>query len=222
MVFLISAVSAIKIVNPFLPSNRYSKANVGAQSSLAMFALILSLHLFLILLILNAKTSRNLQSKESSLILHLLLPELSKPVQVIQVQNFNHDVALGIIRFPEPEPIRVEINHPVIGNEQKIYELPNQHADVQQYENVFDPKMRKKLQESRHINSRPAHSTLKSWTDSSGIELVEMSEGECLKSMPQIGNSKEKYWSSFRVKCGKNQSDHMMDSVNADLMSRKK
>lgn len=149
MVFLISAVSVIKVVNPFLSSNRYSKANVGAQSSLVMFALILGLHLFFILLILNTKTSRDLQSKESLLIFHLLQPELSKPLQVIQLQNFNHDVAFEIIRFPEPQPIHVEINHRVIEKEPKIYELPNKHADVQQYENVLDPKMRKKLQESR-------------------------------------------------------------------------
>jgi hypothetical protein len=155
----------------------FAEVKVQKKSSLIVLALIFSLHLAVIFLMLNTKTFTKLQPHEPVIVFHLLRPELSEPLQTIQPPNILHSFERAITRFPDPEPIRIEINEALSGVAKNGYELPGQRENGQQYENIFDPKMRKKLADNHHLNSRTLNSRslnskLKSWTDSSGTQFV--------------------------------------------------
>ncbi|MET0357212.1 MAG: hypothetical protein ABW044_10565 [Cellvibrio sp.] len=99
------------------------------------------------------------------------------------------------------------------------YELPGKNSDL--YGDVFDPVLRKKLQEA-HANRRPARKdAINTWV-SGATTMVDVGDGECIRSIPKT-DSRERgtQWSMLRVKCGKSDSEKMMDNVTADLEARR-
>jgi hypothetical protein len=48
--------------------------------------------------------------------------------------------------------------------------------------------------------------------------FVEVGDGDCMTSMPKVANGERgTRWSSSRVKCGKSESERMMESVERNL-----
>lgn len=82
---------------------------------------------------------------------------------------------------------------------------------------IFDPRLRSRLGEAQ----QEVYETDKnnSWTLSNGVRVIEMGNGECIKSMPQLANERGTRW-SLRFKCGKNASDTMADEINRAMRLR--
>jgi len=99
------------------------------------------------------------------------------------------------------------------------YQLPDKNADL--YPDVFDPRLRKKLQDA-HANRKPVKKDLINTWVSGETTLAEVGDGECVASMPKTDSrDRGTSWSMIRVKCGKSDSEKMMDNINADLEARK-
>jgi hypothetical protein len=85
---------------------------------------------------------------------------------------------------------------------------------------VFDPKIRQKLIEARSLNRSPAKEKEGSWTTSDGRVFTEIGDGNCL--VPKLKTDWRDRGTSYdTVRCGKNDSEKMMDNVLADFESRK-
>ena len=100
------------------------------------------------------------------------------------------------------------------------YELPNKNED--RYKDVFDPRLRKRLQENYQVVSKAKESKLKNWTRSDGTIMVETGDGTCISKVPDK-NGVTTLWSMqlAGANCDKTQSEKMMDNINADLEARK-
>ena len=202
---------------------RFRNARPKKNSAL-LFILVVALHSVIILLILGNQSARR-----SNVI-------NEKPLQLLQLQpekkinSYNVDVQPLSLRAPEiqlviPESISDTNQIQFIESDLKglpsvdTYELPTENSHL--YPDVFDPRLRKKLQENHQVVSKAKLAKLRTWKDVTGNTVVEVGEGSCIRSMPSTGNSRATNWSLLRFKCGKDEGEKMMDNVNADLEARK-
>lgn len=175
--------------------------------------IVVALHLVFILMAIHAKSpKRNFQIQPS--------------LQMFTLQKQSvHDVVpeLPLIKF-SPNSIQLTSFAPEFLDytENLIdysapYELPDKHAE--QYKDVFDPRLRKKLIEAQSLNRRKPEGS-GGWTEMDGREFIEKGDGLCNVSMQNIDtHSKAKNWGFTR--CGKTDSEKSMDRVMADYESHK-
>lgn len=179
-------------------------------------------HVFFIDMALN----HNPRSAENSFHELLLQVSILHPQKVIS--EFDSRLPEANIRFESVQP---DFQIPAIKNIEidkanldlsidpnTHYELPSPHSD--RYANVFDPRLRKQLQENHQVVSKAKIAKLRTWNDGSGNTVAEVGEGDCIRSMPG-GDGVGITWSTLHFKCGKDESDRMMDNINADLDARK-
>ena len=201
----------------------YSSRSLLQHNSPLVLVLIILIHFFLIALILNIKSKQRkdlayetimqLREAPSENIFYVSEPETPN----INVEVKPIHLVVPELDFKENNKTRLDLS--VVPSDQ-TYELPEANAEL--YKDVFDPKLRKKLQEA-HANRKPKkQNTLNTWETSGGTTLVDMGDGECIASMPKIDSRQRgTTWSMLRVKCGKTDSEKMMDNVTADLEARK-
>jgi hypothetical protein len=61
-----------------------------------------------------------------------------------------------------------------------------------------------------------------SWASPDGTQFVEVGDGECITSMQKLPNTgRGTSWSSSRVKCGKSESERMMENVERGLKRKR-
>ena len=125
--------------------------------------------------------------------IHVDLPDIA-----IKADSVN----LGLIRDPSAT----------------AYELPDRNMDI--YRDVFDPKLRQKLIDAQVFNRPRTKGEANTWTEVDGRTFVDMGNGECLVSMRKV-DSRERGTNWGMTRCGKTDSEKMMDNVNADLEARK-
>lgn len=82
---------------------------------------------------------------------------------------------------------------------------------------IFDPRLRRRVS-----NSRPKTEIYNSedWVNVFGAQMVNIGDGKCLKELPK-NNSGPNPGSHWAIKCGKNQSEKMADSLRQALEARK-
>jgi hypothetical protein len=201
----------------------YSSRSVLQRNSPFILVLIILTHLILIFLVSNIKSKhpenlpfetvmqlRDLQSENTFSVSEPEIPNINVEIKPVQL-------AVPEISFNENYKSRLDLSAPPSDN---IYELP--HANAELYKDVFDPVLRKKLQEAHANRKSKKHDALNTWETSGGTTLVDMGDGECIASMPKIdARQRGTTWSMLRVKCGKTDSEKMMDNVTADLEARK-
>lgn len=202
---------------------RFPNAHLKKNSAL-LFALVIAFHIVIILLILSSQSaSRSNAAYEKPLQLLQLQPEK-------EINSYNVNVQPLSVRAPEiqfviPESINDANQIQFIESDLKVlpsadtYELPSENAHL--YPDVFDPRLRKKLQENHQVVSKAKLAKLRTWKDVTGNTVVEVGEGSCIRSMPSTGNSRAANWSLLRFKCGRDEGEKMMDNVTADLEARK-
>ena len=201
----------------------YSSRSVTQHNSPFVLILIVLIHLLLIALVLNIKSKQRKDIYFEAIMQLRELPtkniySISEP----EVPNINVDVkpihlVVPALDFKENNKIPLDLS--VITSDQ-TYELPDANAEL--YKDVFDPKLRKKLQEAHASRKPKKQNTLNTWETAGGATLVDMGDGECIASMPKIDfRDRGTSWSLLRVKCGETDSEKMMDNVSADLEARK-
>ena len=194
------------------------------KSSALLLSLVVVFHSVIIFLMLNSKAiQRSNLSYQKPLQLLQLQPERKIISNQIGLQSLN--IHAPEIRLTLPETIKdnksLEFSESDLRGlpSEDTYELPSKNAHL--YNDVFDPRLRKQLQENHQVVSKAKRAKLRTWQDVAGNTVVEVADGSCIRSMPSIGNSRETNWSLLRFKCGKNEGERMMDNVNADLAARK-
>jgi hypothetical protein len=197
------------------------KYQTKRSSSITLVAIVIAHGLF-IFVALNAKTKQRENFPSQSLLQLIQLQPEESVISEIQKPDVSFQSTAVHIQLPA-----IEINDAPhiltdLSDYQSVepYELPNPNDAL--YGDVFDPQLRKKLQET-HANRRAQKpDALNTWITSGGTTLVNMGDGECIRSIPKT-DSRERgtSWSMLRVRCGKTDSEKMMDSVNADLEARK-
>jgi len=189
-----------------------------AQESIFILIAIVLLHLVLIFIALNAK----LKQRETSVAPAFKMIHLSqeKPpdqtelhIPVVERTSVKRSIVLSEIILEVQPALMLTFDKP-----QSNYELPN--PNDAKYGDVFDPKIRQKLIEAQGLNRPPAKEKEGSWTTSDGRVFTEIGDGKCL--VPKLKTDWRDRGTSYdTVRCGKNDSEKMMDRVNADLEARK-
>ena len=201
----------------------FSSKRISRKASGFIFAIIIFVHGILIILVFNNKSKLREYTVTETLLQLVDLPperyqplvEPKKPMVIFHLNTIHSEL-------PDVDVKDVPDKRADLTNYQSSvpYELPNKNDKL--YSDVFDPVLRKKLQEA-HANRKPKkQDTLNTWQTSGGTTLVDMGDGECIASMPKIDSRQRgTTWSMLRVKCGKTDSEKMMDNVTADLEARK-
>jgi hypothetical protein len=83
---------------------------------------------------------------------------------------------------------------------------------------IFDPRLREKMKNNRSTAIDRADNNFHTWKGQDGTQYVEVGDGDCMTSMPKVANAERgTKWSSSRVKCGKSESERMMENVERNL-----
>ena len=196
----------------------YAHERTAKPKSVLVFFAIVLLHLGLIFIALNIKSKQREMSVMPAFKMIYLSQE--KPpaktelnIPLIERVSIRASMVLPEVVFEELQELDLRIDTP-----SSDYVLPNPNDS--KYRDVFDPKMRQKLIDSQTLNKPRTASKLSSWTESDGRVFTYMGDGKCLVSMPKV-DSRERGTSWGMTRCGKTDSEKMMDSVMADFESRK-
>ncbi len=201
----------------------FSSKRISRKASGFIFAIIVIAHGILIILVLNSKSKlREYRVTETLLQLVDLPPEEYQPLVEPEKPIVSFHLTANHNELPNIDIKNAPVEKADLTNYQSSvpYELPNKNDKL--YSDVFDPVLRKKLQEA-HANRKPKkQNTLNTWETSGGTTLADMGDGECIASMPTIDSRQRgTSWSMLRVKCGKTDSEKMMDNIMTDLEARK-
>ena len=196
----------------------YLQARRSKSGSIVTFIAILLFHLVLIVVVFNAKLKQRETSAVPALKMIYLLQE--KPpdqtelhIPVVERVSINASVVVPEIIIDEQSALVIQLDLP-----QSSYQLldPNETK----YRDVFDPKARQKLIDAQGFNRPRVTGKEGSWTTSDGRVFTEIGDGNCL--VPKLKTDWRDRGTSYdTVRCGKTDSEKMMDSVMADFESRK-
>lgn len=85
---------------------------------------------------------------------------------------------------------------------------------------VFDPKFRQKLSDAQLFNRDGVKEYSGDWKESDGRNFIARGDGGCFVSMRKM-DARERGTNWGGTRCGKTDSESMMDRINADLEARK-
>lgn len=188
----------------------YAHERTAKPKSVLVFFAIVLLHLGLIFIALNIKSKqRETASTPSFKMIYL---SHQKPSVELEVEA--PSVEFTSTKAPiVPEIVIEEQSAPIVP-------FDTSSSDSVINSQVFDPKMRQKLIDAQALNKPRAKEKSGSWTESDGRVFIDMGDGNCFVSMPKTDwRERGTNWGGTR--CGKTDSEKMMDSVMADFESRK-
>lgn len=196
----------------------YHRGRSAKQNSIAVFFAITLLHLVLIVIAINSTLKQSgAVSTPSFKMIYLsqekppVPTELSTPI--IESTSIKTSMVLPEIVIEEPPPMTLTLDR-------SLSNYPLLNPNDAKYRGVFDPKMRQKLSDAQHINRPKAKEKSNSWTAADGRVYIDMGDGNCMVSMQKM-DSRERGTNWGGTRCGKNNSEKMMDNVMADFESRK-
>jgi hypothetical protein len=189
----------------------------GMTHKLFVILAISTLHIIVIFSLSTQKKSKMNRSAEQVIILNLFQPKTPK--------NYNDDKLItGLLRINKLD-IKTQISE--INLREFLVEGDDNPASTNfmPYDKVkraFDFRLQDKFQENNSIPIDPNRSSVNSWTSLDGTQFLEVDDGECITSMPKLPNTgRGTNWSSTRVKCGKSESERMMENVERGLRRKK-
>ncbi len=175
-----------------------------------VFFIIVFLHLVLIFIALNIKSKQLEVASTPSFKMIYFSPQ--KPSVELEVKA--PSLELSPFKTPKVPEIFIEERSTTIVS---FETSPSNSVNNTQ---VFDPKMRQKLSDAQPLNRTRFKAQLGDWKESDGRDFVAKDDGECFVSMRQVDSrDRGKNWGGTR--CGKTDSESMMDRVNADVEARK-
>jgi hypothetical protein len=194
----------------------HQKIDSKRKSFFAIVVLIL--HGIVILIFANLKHIQP-SSLNSSLQMIQLKPEVVESVLVIEPSfDFHPQInypAIPGIEFDRVNQTDIELIHAL---SDKPYELLDKNNT--RYKNVFDPKLRQKLIDAQGFNAPRIVEKPSSWTEADGRTFVDTGNGNCLVSMFKA-DSRDRDTNWGHTRCGKSDSEGMMDDVMADFEARR-
>ncbi len=199
---------------------RYSPKQQTKRNSIAILISVVVAHVVLIFIVVIAKNEKVSCELQPILQMIQLSPEVKTAEAEIEKPDINFQSNVVNIKLPKIDINDDSLLHISLSDYQSStpYELPN--PNDAKYRDVFDPKMRQKLIDAQAINKPRAKEKSGSWTESDGRVFIDMGDGSCLVSMPKTDwRERGTNWGGTR--CGKTDSEKMMDSVMADFESRK-
>ena len=199
---------------------RYPPKQQAKRNSISVLMLVIVAHVVLVFIVVLAKSEKVSSELQPILQMIQLSPVVEKTVIEIEKPDISFQINVVDIKLPKIDINDDSLLHISLSDYQSPtpYELPNPN-DVK-YRDVFDPKMRQKLIDSQTLNKPRTASKPSSWTESDGRVFTDIGDGKCLVSMPKV-DSRERGTSWGMTRCGKTDSEKMMDSVMADFESRK-
>ena len=188
----------------------YLHARRSKSESIVVFIAIVLFHLVLIFIALNVKSKQREAASTPSFKMIYLSPQ--KPSVELEVRAPSLEFSpTKVLKVPE---IVIE------ENSASIISLETPPSNSLNNTQVFDPKMRQKLIDAQILNKVRIKGYLNDWKESDGRDFLARGDGECFVSMRQVDSrDRGKNWGSTR--CGKTDSESMIDRVNADFESRK-
>lgn len=207
-------------------STNYSLRSLLPHNSYIILMLIILLHIFLVVIALNIKLK---QRKDFffETVMQLRKVKIENTSSVLEPEALNINMVITPTHLMMPElnlgevyQFRLDLKSVSSDQSTMPYKSPNKNDKL--YGDVFDPTLRKKLQEA-YANPKPKkQGVLNTWQTSGGTTLVDVGDGECISSLPKIDSRQRgTAWSMLRVKCGQTDSEKMMDNITADLEMRK-
>lgn len=188
----------------------YAHERSAKPKSVLVFFTIVFLHFIFIAIALNIKSKqRDTTSAPSFKMIYLSQQKLSVELEV----------KAPVVEFSSTKvPIVPEII--IEDNSASVISLDASSSHSLNNSQVFDPKLRQKLSDAQVFNRARVKGQLNNWKENDGRDFIARSDGECFVSMQQVDSRERgKNWGSTR--CGKTDSESMMDRVNADLEARK-
>lgn len=187
-----------------------SRSAVGSKPSLLLAILVFILHFLAIVWLLHDRAAKPAHHSEQLIQFRLLPAATHKPpIPALELYRLAPATAVTI----EPLlPLDIDI-------EKSAGTSVQAELSAAEDSGIFDPRLRKKLSDLGSRAAAQPIQQLKSWTDASGTQIVEVKQGECIRAMPGASNARGDNW-SLRFKCGKSEGERMIDSVNADMAAR--
>lgn len=192
------------------------KYQAKKNSSITLIAILVA-HGIFILIVLNTKTKQSeVLARQPLLQLIQLRPEVSvrleleKPEISLQANSIHFQLPNIHINDPPQSPISSQ--------SAATYELSD--SSDTKHGDVFDPKVRNKLNESESFNRPRTADKAGTWVAIDGRTFVEMGDGNCLVSM-QKGDWRDRAVNWGFTQCGKTDSEKTMDRINAEMAARK-
>ena len=198
---------------------RLPKYQTKRHSSIALTIIIVAHGLF-IFIALSAKIKQRENLSVQPLLQLIQLQSEKKFTSELEKPDVSFESNAIHIQVPELNLAETLLVKPDLSSYDSLtpYELPNSTDTT--HGNVFDPKLRQKLLDAERLNKPRAADKPKSWTEADGRTFVDMGNGRCLVSMPKV-DSRDRGTNLGFTRCGKTDSEKMMDSVMADFESRK-
>ncbi len=199
---------------------RYSPRQQAKRNSIFILTSVVAAHAILICIVVIAKNEK--VGSELPPILQMI--QLSPKVQTVAIEFEKPDISFKTnvvdIKLPKIDIDGSALLHISLSDYQSPtpYELPN--PNDAKYRDVFDPKMRQKLIDAQIFNRARVKRQRDDWKENDGRDFVAKGDGKCFVSMQQVDSrDRGKNWGSTR--CGKTDSESMIDRLNADFESRK-
>lgn len=199
---------------------RYSPKQQAKRNSISIFISVVAAHAVLIFVVILAKSEKVGSELQPIIQMIQLSSEVKTAAIEMEKPDINFQANVTHIELPKIDINDDSLLHISLSDYQSPtpYELPN--PNDAKYRDVFDPKMRQKLIDAQAINKPRAKEKSGSWVESDGRVFIDMGDGNCLVSMPKTDwRERGTNWGGTR--CGKTDSEKMMDSVMADFESRK-
>jgi|GEM_PF-650662 len=199
-------------------TNHYFKRKRKGASTTIIFLVAIS-HLYLTLIALNSQVARShIEDTPSLQMLYLSQVASVEPERLetpeIKLPSIKVSIAFHEVSFEEKAALDITPD-----NSSSNYQLVAPDSD--KYQTVFDPKLRKKLIDLESLNrSRATTKHNASWTADDGRVYTYMGDGACLVTNLKT-DWRDRGTSYTRVKCGKTDSEKMIDSIDADLDARR-
>jgi hypothetical protein len=199
---------------------RYSPKQQAKRNSIFVFISVVAAHAVLIFIVVIAKNEKVGSELQPILQMIQLSPEVQTATIEMEKPNIIFQSNIVDIKLPKIDINDNSLLHISLSDYQSPtpYELPN--PNDAKYRDVFDPKMRQKLIDAQSINKPRAKEKSGSWSESDGRVFIDMGDGNCLVSMAKT-DWRERGINWGGTRCGKTDSEKMMDSVMADFESRK-
>jgi hypothetical protein len=198
----------------------YSPRYQAKRNSGAILIAIVMAHGLFIFIALTTKTKQRENIPVQPLLQLIQLQPENLVVLELEKPNVSFQSSAVHLQLPEIDITFSALIHLDLSDYQSTvpYALPN--PNDAKYRDVFDPKLRQKLIDAQAINKPRTKEKSTSWTEIDGRTFVDMGNGECLVSMQKV-DSRERGINFGFTRCGKTDSEKMMDNVTADLEARK-
>ena len=201
--------------------SRYNKATLSRTNQSLLLLVILVVHLLLLVLVFSFGWSSK-QTLTPVMRFVDVKEQVVQPAEVPSAPNIEVNDSHIHLDVPVVAPLyfqndlvdyRLDLSEP-----QSTYSLPSRNSD--KFNDVFDPRLRKSLQENYRVSKSTSLKKHDAWTNAHGQNFIETGDGNCLIEMHKFDSGdRARNWGI--TSCGKTDSEKMMDNVEQDLGARK-